>query len=255
MRDTAFSVTGNGPVVILVHGMGLNLQMWWGQLPQLAPNFKVVRYDLLGHGRSQVRSGPYDMTDLIDQLTRLLDHLKIQHCYLVGFPLGGLIAQAFTVAFPGKVSRLAVLNTGYDRSHKERAGLIERLRIARRGSYKSTIEMAMERWFTEEFAVSHPEVVDEVRHWMHSNDPDVYAEIYKVLAYGDRALASELLKIRCPTLVMTCEDDIGSPPAMAGRMALAIPGAELAIVPELRHMGLMEKSSAFNEILISFLMA
>ena len=253
MRDTALSVTGDGPAVVLVHGMGLNLNMWQGQLTQLARNFKVVRYDLLGHGRSQARPGPYNMIDFVDQLERLLDHLSIQRCYLVGFSLGGLIAQAFAIAFPKRVCRLVVLNAGYDRSDKERAGMIERLRTARRDGYGATVEMALERWFTETFATDHPETIDQVRCWMHSNDPDIYPEIYRVLAFGDQALASEIRKIRCPTLVLTCKDDVGSPPDMARRMAQAIPGAQLAIVPGLRHMGLMEAPSAINKILVSFL--
>tara|TARA_B100000586_G_C20090107_1_gene419672 strand:+ start:669 stop:1436 length:768 start_codon:yes stop_codon:yes gene_type:complete len=255
MHDTSFSVTGDGPVVVLVHGMGLNLDMWQGQLAPLARKFKMLRYDLLGHGRSQAHPGPYEMVDFVDQLERLLDHLSIERCRLVGFSLGGLIVQAFTIACPTRVCRLAVLNAGYDRSDKDRAGMIERLRIARQDGHGTTVEMALERWFTEKFATDHPEIIDQVRHWMHSNDRNIYPEIYRVLAFGDQALASEIPKIRCPTLVMTCSDDVGSPPDMARRMAQAIPGAELAIVPELRHMGLMEAPSAINEILISFLAA
>ena len=253
MHDTSFSVTGDGPAVVLVHGMGLNLDMWQGQLAPLAQKFKVVRYDLLGHGQSQANPSSYEMVDFVNQLECLLDHLSIEHCHLVGFSLGGLIVQAFTIACPARVCRLAVLNAGYDRSEKERSGMIERLRTARRDGYSATVEMALDRWFTEKFATNYPETIDQVRRWMNSNDPDIYPEIYRVLAFGDQALASEIRKIRCPTLVLTCKDDVGSPPDMARRMAQAIPGAQLAIVPGLRHMGLMEAPSAINEILVSFL--
>ncbi len=246
-------ISGAGSPVVLVHGMGLNLAMWRGQLAPLEQQFKVVRYDLLGHGASQARPGPYVLADFVDQLARLLDGLEIERCHLVGFSLGGLIAQAFTLDHPLRVDRLAVLNTGFDRDDGERAGMIERLRIAWEDGHAATVETALARWFTAEFTKCQPNLIDQVRGWMHANDPAVYPEVYRVLVYGDRALAAELPAIRCPALVLTCAGDSGSPPAMAQRMARAIPHAHLAIVPDLKHMGLLEDPPAINDILLPFL--
>ena len=260
MDDTSLTVTGDGAAVVLVHGMGLNMAMWQGQAAALSNVFKVVRYDLLGHGASAARPvaygpGPYEIADFVDQLARVLDHLGIERCRLVGFSLGGLIAQAFTIAHGHRVERLAILNTGFDRDDGERAGMIERLKIARKDGFTATIEMALERWFTPAFATAEPEAVDQVRQWMAANDGAVYPEIYRLLAHGDRELAGLVATISCPTLVLTCDGDSGSPPAMARRMADAIPYAYPAIVPSLRHMGLFEEPSAINKILLPFLTA
>lgn len=251
--DTMAEVSGDGPAVVLVHGMGLNMHMWRGQLAPLEHWFTVVRYDLLGHGTSTARPGPYALADFVDQLARLLDELEIERCHLLGFSLGGLIAQAFAIHHAGRVDRLAILNAGYDRSDGERAGMIERLRIALADGYGGTVETALARWFTPEFFLRRPEVIEQVRRWMHANDAAVYPEIYRVLAYGDRELAAAVTTLRCPTLVLSCEGDTGSPPAMARRMAAAIPGARLAIVPKLKHLGLMEDPSAINDIVLPFL--
>ncbi len=252
---TSFAVSGSndGPPVVLVHGMGLNLAMWQGQLASLEQRFKVLRYDLLGHGDSVARAGPYRMDDFVRQLTALLDHLDIEHCHLVGFSLGGLIVQAFAVAHGNRVDRLAILNAGFDRSAEERAGIIERLQVALDNGHGATVAGALKRWFTPDFAARRPDVIERVRLWMEANDANIYPEIYRVLAYGDQALAGTISTIQAPTLVLTCSDDSGSPPAMVARMARAMPHAELAIVAGLKHMGLMEDPPAINNILMPFL--
>jgi pimeloyl-ACP methyl ester carboxylesterase len=88
---------------------------------------------------------------------------------------------------------------------------------------------------------------------MHANDPDVYPEIYRVLAFGDRELSVKVSAIRSPTLVLTCQYDSGSPPDMAEAMARVIPNAQLAVAPGLKHMGLLEDPGAINKILLPFL--
>ncbi len=86
---TAFAQGGDGPPVVLVHGLGLNRHMWDGQLAALGRRFFVVRYDLLGHGDSDKPEGPYRMERFVDQLSALIDGLKLGGCALVGFSLGG----------------------------------------------------------------------------------------------------------------------------------------------------------------------
>lgn len=253
--DTAVSISGDGLPVILVHGMGLNQLMWSEQLPQLNKQFRVLTYDLLGHGQSRMRQGTYVMGDFVDQLARIIDQMHIKQCALVGFSLGGLIAQAFTLAHPDLINRLVILNSGYDRSPEERSGMIKRLEIARKLDHGATVEMALERWFTREFLSKRPDVIQKVRRWMLANHPGIYSEIYRVLTYGDKPLARAIAAIKCPTLVLTCENDIGNSPSMARRAVARIPNAQLAIVPLLKHMGLMEAPDRINEILVPFLEA
>lgn len=253
LRDTSYRIDGTGTPLVLVHGMGLNLSMWDWQLPALSPHFRTIRYDLLGHGESEKAIKDYEMVDFVDQLARLLDGLSVERCALAGFSLGGLIVQAFTLAHPDRVSALAILCAGHDRSDEERAGMLERLEMAQQQSHIATVEMALERWFTEGFAARQPDVIDTVRRWMTDNDPAVYPLIYKVLATGDKPLARAIAKIACPTLVLACELDTGNSPEMAHRMAALIPNARAAIVPGLKHMGLAENPAAIGDILVPFL--
>ncbi|MDH3702905.1 MAG: alpha/beta fold hydrolase [Alphaproteobacteria bacterium] len=253
LNDTALAVDGAGPPVILVHGMGLNRHMWEWQLARLTDHFTVIRYDLLGHGESDRPAGPYQMRQFVDQLDRLIGALELPPCGLVGFSLGGMIVRAFAVADPDRVKALAILNSPHDRTESERAAMRERLQRAERHGPASTIDAALERWFTTEFAARRPDVLDRVRRWMAANDPAAYAAIYRVLAEGDADLTHAIAAIRCPTLVLACAEDHGNSPAMARKMGALISGARVAIVPDLKHMGLAEKPSAISSVLLPFL--
>jgi len=253
IHDTAYETEGEGFPVVLVHGMGLNRHMWQWQLPFLRQNHQVVCYDLLGHGDSDKPVKSYALDDFVDQLVRLADGIGLDRIALAGFSLGGLIVQAFALAHPDRVSALAILCAGHGRSDEERAGMLQRLAMAQNQGHASTVEMALERWFTEGFAARRPDVIERVRQWMVDNDPEVYPLIYKVLVEGDKPLEHAIAAISCPTLVLACELDNGNSPAMAQRMAELIPDARSAIVPGLKHMGLAEDPEAIANILAPFL--
>lgn len=250
---TAYAVEGNGPPVVLIHGMGLNRDMWDWQLPPLRDRFTIIRYDLLGHGESVARAGRYEMTDFVDQLRELLDHLGVTLAAIAGFSLGGLIVRAFALAHPNRCTAIAILNSAHDRTDDERAAMRKRLAIAYEQGPAPTIEVALARWFTDGFAAANPDVLDRVRHWMEANDPKVYAEVYRVLAESDADLATSISDIRCPTLILACEEDHGNSPDMARRMAALIPNAEVATVPKLKHMALAEDPAAVSGPLVRFL--
>lgn len=250
---TAYAVEGTGPPVVLIHGMGLNREMWDWQLEPLLQRFRIIRYDLLGHGDSDHPPPGCEMIDLVSQLHLLLDHLNIKRCALVGFSLGGLIARAFAVAYPDRVGALAILNSAHDRSLEERAAIRQRYAQSVLFGYRSTIDTALARWFTRGFAARRPDVLNRVRRWMERNDPLDYPEVYRVLAESDADLTTSIAAIRCPTLVLACEEDHGNSPDMARRMAALIPGARTAILPGLRHMALAEDPAAVSDALVPFL--
>lgn len=252
---TAYEVAGAGPPVVLVHGLGLNRHMWDGLSPALAGHFRVVRYDLLGHGASAAPEEPVDLKRFTGQLRGLLDGLDLPRAALIGFSLGGLIVRAFALAHPDRVTALAILNSPHDRSAGERAAVRARVRQAEEGGPAATVEAALSRWFTADFAARHPEVLERVRGWVLATDARVYPRIYRVLAEADADLAEAIAAIGCPTLVVTGGEDQGNSPEMARRMAALIPGARAEVVPGLRHLGLIERPEAFADLLVPFLAA
>ena len=254
---TAYEVAGTedgaAPPVVLVHGLGMTRAMWDWQWPALTARFRVLRYDLLGHGESAKPPGPYALTLFADQIAGLMEQLHWERAALVGFSLGGMIVRAFALAHPARAAALAILNSAHGRTEAERDAVRERVATAEAGGPAATVDEALARWFTADFAARHAEVLERVRGWILANDPAVYPLSYRVLAEGDRELAEAVSEIACPTLVMTGADDRGNSPDMARRMAALIPGAELEILPGLRHMGLAEDPEAFNRRLVGFL--
>ena len=250
---TVFESAGEGPPVVLVHGLGMTREMWDWQWPALTGRFQTVRYDLLGHGASDKPRETYSLTRFADQIAAVMDGLGIDRAALVGFSLGGMIVRAFALAHPERVTALAILNSAHGRTEEERAAVLMRVEQAAREGPRATLEAALERWFTPGYGADHPEVLARVRRWILANDREVYPLIYRVLAEGDSELAEAVAAIRSPTLVMTGGEDHGNSPGMARRMAEMIPGARCEIVPGLRHMGLAEDPEAFNRPLLDFL--
>jgi pimeloyl-ACP methyl ester carboxylesterase len=250
---TAYQQAGDGPPVVLVHGFGLNHLMWRWQAPVLSEHFRVVQYDLIGHGESDKPAGPYVMADFVAQLLEVVDGVGLDDFALVGFSLGGLITQAFTLAHPDRVRALAILHSAYDRNAAERAAIRARVLLADEQGPKAGIEAALERWFTPGFASRCPERLQEVRGWLEANDPNTFVAAYRVLAEADADLADALSDIRCPALVMTGSEDHGNSPQMAARMAARMPNAECRILPELRHMALAEDPQSTLSQLLPFL--
>ena len=253
MGETAFAEEGEGPVVVLVHGLGLNQAMWQWQLPALKKGYRVITYDLLGHGDSAKPLGAYHMAQMVDQLIQLIDDLGIDRCALVGFSLGGLIVQAFTLAHPGRVSALAILHSAHGRTPEQRANIMERVAQCRLSGPGSTITDALSRWFSVEFAKQNVTLLEKIRQWVMANDPMVYPELYQLLATADIGLEDSIASIKCPTLVLTGDEDYGNSAEMAQRISCNIPNAQLAILKGLRHMALAEDPAQVNRLLTNFL--
>ena len=98
------------------------------------------------------------------------------------------------------------------------------------------------------------QVLEQVRQWVLANDAGVYPEVYHLLAQADIGLERAISNIKCPTLVVTGEEDHGNSPAMSRRMAELIPGARAEILEGLRHMALAEDPDKVNTLLLSFLL-
>ncbi len=246
-----YRLGGEGPFLTLIHGVGADSTSFDAVATLLEPQFQILRYDLRGHGRSDKPPGPYALEDFVRDLVHLLDDLEVASTHLAGFSLGGLIAQAFTLAHAARVGRLAILSAVSGRTAAQRVEVSARAdRLEARGP-GSTVEAAIERWFSPEFRAAYPEVVRAKAASILANDPAAYAAAYRVFAQSD--LADRLHEIRVPTLIMTGEHDVGSSPRMARLMHRRIEGSRLQILPGLRHAILTEAPALVAEHLQRFL--
>lgn len=252
-EGTVWEDVGEGPPVVLVHGLGLRRQMWSAFVTRLKQHHRVVTYDLLGHGESIKPPGPYEMVDFTDQLEALAAHLELDRFVIAGFSLGGIINRAFAVAHPARSSAIVVINSYHDRTPEQREAVLKRVEQARQSGPSATVEAALERWFTPEFGVRNPQDLDQVRQWVMANDPQVYPHLYRFMATCDADLVETIEAISCPALIIASADDPGNTPQMARAMGARIPGARVEVVPGLRHMGLWERPAAYLDLIEAFL--
>jgi (E)-2-((N-methylformamido)methylene)succinate hydrolase len=242
-------VTGESTIV-LIHGVGLDHTMWNRVLPGLAHR-GVVTYDLLGHGSSAPLPSGSDLSTLVDQLRSVCD-AEASPVDLVGFSLGALIAQGFALSSPERVRRLILVSGVFNRSPKERSTILERVADVREGGYLNNVATAIDRWFAPEFVAAHPDVLAAVTERMASNDVASYANAYEIFATADEALAAQVHRITCPTLVVTGEHDPRSTPAMSHALAATVANGRAVVLPGARHLTPLEVPDTLARLITTF---
>ncbi len=255
-RDgTAYALSGpeGGPLVVLIHGLGLAYETWDAFIPALARRYRVLTYHLLGHGDSRPPPRQPTLSLFSEQLLNLLDELGVAQAAIVGFSLGGMINRRFAIDHPDRVAALAILNSPHERSADAQRLVELRVRDTAGGGPAATLQASLERWFTPAFRKAHPETIERVGRRILANDPETYTYCRMVLASGVTQLIRPDPPIGVPALVMTCEHDSGSTPAMTRAIAAEIEGAEALVIPHLQHCGLIEEPQLFIEPLQGFL--
>ncbi len=250
---TSYLATGQGHPVVLIHGVGLNKEMWGGQIVGLAPHFQVIAYDMLGHGDSPLPQPGTSLEGYAEQLHELIEHLGLPRVSVIGFSMGGLVARAFALHQPQRLDSLVILNSVFNRSAEQRAGVIERTRQAAEHGPDANAEAALSRWFSHEYQAANPAQIAAIRQTLAGNDPQGYLTTYELFATQDMYRVEDLGSIQAPTLVATGELDPGSTPEMARQLASHIPGAQVAILDEQRHMMPVESPRLVNQVLLHFL--
>ncbi len=247
-----YRLSGSGGLpLVLVHGVGSYCESWDGVITRLSDRFRILSFDLRGHGRSARVKGRYEIDDFTGDVLALADHTGFGRFDLAGFSLGGLIAQRLALTHPERLRRLVLLSTVSGRTDEERERVLARLAALKAGDRGSHYDASLSRWLTEDFQARNPELIVELRRRNAENDPDCYASAYRVLAETD--FGGLIDQIRLPTLIMTGEHDQGSNPRMSRYMHERIPDSRLHILPGLRHSLLNEAPGQVAALMRGFL--
>ena len=257
IKGTVFSEFGEktAPAIILIHGLGLNKDVWQWQVAALSQHHRVVSYDLFGHGKSQAPPETPSLKLFADQTQILMDYLGIENAIIIGFSLGGMIARRIAQDAPHRINGLVILHSPHQRSAAAQRAILDRVAQARAQGSAATVEAALERWFTTPFRHKNPDLMDLVRSWVLDNKQEIYHTIYRVLATGIDEITSPTPAITCPTLIITGDEDFGNGPDMARAIANDISDAEVHILTGLRHMALAENPMAVTLPILRFLSA
>jgi pimeloyl-ACP methyl ester carboxylesterase len=235
---------GAGEPLVLLHGVGLDRTIWDPLLPYLE-GFEVVLCDLPGHGASPALAGPTDLAALAAAVREVVD----RPAHVVGFSLGGLVAERLALDEPDGVRSLTLVATVADRDEAARAAVRRRLASAAANLHGS-FEAALARWFGGGLGARAPRHVANVRAALHRADPASYLACYAVFAEADAEVWPELPRIAAPVLAITGAEDAGSTPAMAAKIAAAVPDGRAETVPHARHLLPLEAPEALARAII-----
>jgi 3-oxoadipate enol-lactonase len=247
----AYDVQGDGPWLVLCHSLGMNRQMWFGQVPAFAQRYRVLTYDARGHGESTKAPGPYSFELLADDLHRLLEAEGVSSVAVVGLSLGGNTAQAFTAAHPEMVRALVLSDTTAWYGPEGAANWEARRKDLEQNGLAGITDFQTTRWFTDAFRAAHPDVVQRFADWLRADDVASYMETQRALGAGD--LREAIARITCPTLVVVGEEDYATPLAMAQDLHARIRCSELLVIEEARHLSPVEQPDRFSAVVLDFL--
>jgi pimeloyl-ACP methyl ester carboxylesterase len=255
---TFYEDTGDGPAVVLVHGHSLDLRMWKYQLaPLVDMGYRVIRYDVRGHGRSTVPTSEYTWDNYSQDLADLLGAVNVtEGAHVVGLSMGGAIALKFTLDHPGQVASLTLVDSalpGFTYSGEFSSEIIA-LRDAVRAEGAGP---AFERlWLPHPLFDGlrpHPDKFAEATEMVAGFQAAEYLEEAETPDYVQPDLAAQLGEVAVPTLVVVGEDDVPDFKLIAEIMGSTIPGARMEIMPGRGHTPPMEDPASFNRILMQFL--
>ena len=259
----AYSETGTGLPLLLLHAFPLSGAMWDPQVEALAGQARLIVPDLSGFGESEAIVPEYspesacEMSDLAADAVALLDHLEIGRAVVAGLSMGGYAALALCESAPERLLGLVLADTRSGADSEE--GRQGRLEIARRVLKEGTGFLAetlparlLGKTTRAGSSEESAEVVERVERMIRDAPPAGVAAAQRGMARRpDRTPVLE--RITVPTLIMVGEEDELTPPEESRKMRERIAGSELVTIPEAGHLSSLERPDTFSEALGGFL--
>ena len=239
----AYGILGNGPPLVLIMGYRLPSLAWpLDFIEALAEKFTVVLFDNRGTGGSDKPTTGYEIPNMARDVSGLLDHLGIARANILGYSMGGAIAQEFVRQFPARVLGLVLCATtcGGPRATYASASV---LRVMRELDGLTPEDVARRIWsvtYSPGYLENHRELAeDQMRREIAAPTPLHAADLqYQAFAEFDGSKA--LANIKAPTLVLTGDLDRLVSPRNSNFIAGLIPGARLIVIPGCGHRMMWE---------------
>ena len=242
---------GRGVPLLFVHGFPLSRGAWQKQIDTLRSSYRVIAPDLRGFGESETGTGPVTMARYADDLHVLLQELVTGPAVLIGHSMGGYVALAFVRQYPAMVHGLVLVSTKAGKDTPEAAA-------GRRATAEKVqamgVPVVIDTMASKMLAANNHDraLAEQVCGFMAPSKPA--GVIGALLGMAERPDATaELARISVPTLVITGADDTLISPTESEKLAQAIPGSQLNIIPHAGHLVASEQPDKFNYVLEEWL--
>ncbi len=236
------------PVLVLLNSIGTDMALWETSVPHLLPAFRLLRIDTRGHGASDAPDGDYSLAMLADDVVAIMDAAGVQNAAVAGVSLGGMIAMELALAYPTRVTALALVCTS---ATMEAGAWRDRVEMVRAEGTEAIADMAMGRFLSPRFVATHSGAAESVRQGLIAMADAGYAGCGA--AIRDMALIHRLPAISMPTLVVAGDRDTSTPFAGHGeRIVAAVPDARVVHL-DAAHLAPIETPAALAATLRDFL--
>lgn len=253
-----YETAGSGPAVVLLHGGMLDQHMWDEQFAWLVNSgLRAIRYDARGHGLSSSVTGDYANHD---DLRALLDALDVPSAVLVGLSHGSRVALDAALAYPDRVTALALASPGVSGRAFTDPFLLEHIKeqvaaVGEPDGVERYVEHFLRMWVDgphREPSAVHPGMRERMRASAEAN-AEVHADGLGAGMPIEVGAADRLSEIRVPTIVLDGDLDSRDISANAHAITLAVPGARRIRIPGAAHMVNLENTALFDQELHAFL--
>jgi 3-oxoadipate enol-lactonase len=244
--------TAGRPVVTLSHSLATRLEMWEPQVAALAEHFQILRYDMRGHGASEVPAGPYSMEMLSDDVIGLWNALGIRRSHFVGLSIGGMIGQTLALNHSDRLAGLVLCSTTSGVPAHGRPMWDDRIRQVEESGMEPQVDGMLQRWLLEEFRRSQPDVVGQIAGMIRATPVPGFIGCSRAIQSFD--VTERLGAITAPTLLMPGEKDPGTLPAFSETIHRLVPGSRLAVVPDSAHLSNIEQPEFVAQTILDFLL-
>ncbi len=233
------------PVIVLGPALGTTWHMWDRQIPELVPQWRVLRYDLPGHGGAGADPAS-SVGELADRLLNTLDEAGVTSFGYAGCSLGGAIGIDLALRHPERVASLTLISASarFETPDAWR----QRGVVVRSGGLARIAHSTPEHWFTPVFRTAQTSIVDWSVQMVRTTDADCYIAACEALAAHD--VRHDLHRVGVPTLVVGGAEDPAAPPADARALVAGIPDARLAVVPGAAHLAPVEQPRAVTDLVV-----
>ena len=239
----------NAPVLILSNSIATNLHMWDEQAPMFSKQFRLVRYDRRGHGKSGAPKGPYTMEMLSRDALAVADAVGAKKFNWCGLSLGGMIGQWLGANAPERLNKLVISNTNF--YYAEKQPWDDRIKLVTEKGMTALADPMMERWFTPETRSRSPAKVARVRAMLTATPVDGFVGCCYAIREMDFRESNRSITV--PTLVMVGAKDNATLPAYGEAMVAQIKGSKLATIPDAAHISNVEQPKIYADTVIRFL--
>ncbi|HEY0367531.1 MAG TPA: alpha/beta fold hydrolase [Pyrinomonadaceae bacterium] len=251
--NLAYTDTGAGRPIVLIHGYPFNRSLWTEQIPALSNGYRIIAPDLRGFGDSDASPDTSTMNRLAADVAELMDHLEIPRATIGGLSMGGYVALAFYKQFPSRVRALVLADTRAQADTEEaKQTRAQQAEKALSEGMAGLADAMLPKLLAPETVSKRPEIVKFVRDMMLQTKPEGAAAALRGMA--EREDQTGLLpKISAPTLILVGSEDAITPVVDSEKMHEAIVSSKLVVLDHAGHVSNVERAQQFNDALLHFL--